>query len=185
MNSVGFQFHFDLTRQVFLTNIQKQIRFSDVEGSPARDDSHSRFHSDPISFASSNFFPGETLQFWSVLEYGQGINQNSPGGVKYYLSSELKHGSAHNSFGIFRERAIGIHKNLMLAAQYYQLAAQSSLKHPDSANNFGFCLKQKSDAAKNIELATEYYKLAVNCGHFEAKLNHTRCIAVFAIFVNS
>jgi hypothetical protein len=27
--------------------------------------------------------------------------------------------------------------------------------------------------------------LAVNCGHFEAKLNHTRCIAVFAIFVNS
>jgi TPR repeat protein len=45
--------------------------------------------------------------------------------AKYYrLASELNHAAAQNSFGICLERGIGVHKNLFLAAQYYQRSAQ-------------------------------------------------------------
>jgi TPR repeat protein len=65
-------------------------------------------------------------------------------------------------------------KNISLAAQYYQRAAQQG--HPDGANNFGICLESGRGVTQNIELAAEYYKFAADCGHSEAKLNHSRCL---------
>jgi TPR repeat protein len=86
----------------------------------------------------------------------------------------MKNAAAQNSFGIFLERGIGVHKNLLLAAQYYQRAAQQG--HPHGANNFGFCLEHGRGVQQNIELAAEYYKFAADLGHSEAKLNHDRCL---------
>jgi hypothetical protein len=90
------------------------------------------------------------------------------------LSDELNDAAAQNSLGICLERGIGVHKNELLAAQYYQRAAQQG--HPDGANNIGFCLDHGRGVEQNIEMASEYYKFAADCGHSEAKLNHNRCL---------
>jgi TPR repeat protein len=74
------------------------------------------------------------------------------------LSADLNPTAAQNSFGICLERGKGIHKNLFLAAQYYQRSAQQG--HPDGANNFGFCLEHGRGVEQNIEMASEYYKFA-------------------------
>jgi hypothetical protein len=86
----------------------------------------------------------------------------------------LKHSGAQNSFSIYLDRGKGIHKNLFLAAQYYQRSAQQG--HPDRANDFGFGLENGRSVEQNSEMASKYYKFASDCGHFEAKLNHSRCL---------
>jgi TPR repeat protein len=86
----------------------------------------------------------------------------------------MKNASAENSFSICMERGIGVHKNLFLAAQYYQRAAQQG--HLDGANDFGFCLEHGRGVRQNIEMAAEYYKFASDHGHLEAKLNCDRCL---------
>jgi TPR repeat protein len=93
------------------------------------------------------------------------------------LSAELKNPSLQNSFGIFLERGIGVHKNLFLAAQYYQRAAHQA--HLDGANDFESRLEHGHDLEQNIELTTEYYKFAADRGHSEAKLNPNRCVRFF------
>jgi hypothetical protein len=96
----------------------------------------------------------------------------------YRLSAELKNASAQNSFGIFLERGIGVHKNHFLAAQYYQRAAHQG--HLDGANDFEFCLEHERGVEQNIEVATEFYKFAADRGHSEAKLNHNPCLRLLS-----
>jgi hypothetical protein len=74
------------------------------------------------------------------------------------------------------ERGIGVHKNLLLAAQYYHSAAQQG--HPDGANNFGICLEHGRGVQQNIQMAAQFYQFAADHGHSEAKLNHSRCLCL-------
>jgi TPR repeat protein len=90
------------------------------------------------------------------------------------MSAELKEPSAENSFGICLERGIGVHSNPMLAARYYQRAADHG--DPDGANNLRFCLEHGIGVKQNIESAADCYKFARDHGHPEGELNYRRCL---------
>jgi TPR repeat protein len=79
---------------------------------------------------------------------------------------------AQNSFGIFLEHGIRVHKNQLLAERYDQRPAHQ--KHLDGANDFGFCLEHGRGVEQSIKLAAKHYKFAADRGHSEAKLDYSR-----------
>jgi TPR repeat protein len=73
--------------------------------------------------------------FGQCLEYGKGIDEDLLRAVKSHrLSAELKNAASDNSFCVFLERGIEIHKKLSLAGQYYQGSVHQ--RHQDDASDF-------------------------------------------------
>jgi hypothetical protein len=81
--------------------------------------------------------PDATENDRGCLGFGKGTDQKVDRAAESNpRSAEMENPAALNSLGICLER---IHKNQLLAAQYYERTAQQA--HPDGTNNFGFCLE--------------------------------------------